>query len=75
MKKDQLVYQLRANQYERELQHAQQQYSAETYKYQQISDLYEKTKLAHEEVNHGMDLQNINRKKNLDRFKEDLDQR
>ncbi|CAD8137786.1 unnamed protein product [Paramecium pentaurelia] len=75
MKKDQLVYQLRANQYERHLQLALQQHHSSTYKTQQIQEIYSKTLMALKEVTEGIQQQNKNREKNLQRFKDDLKQR
>ncbi|KAM3147750.1 hypothetical protein pb186bvf_000078 [Paramecium bursaria] len=72
MRNDQVVYQLRANVYERDLQHSENQLQTGTYKYQQIKELYQKTRLALQEVTSGIDEQNDNRKKNLNKFKSEL---
>ncbi|CAD8151373.1 unnamed protein product [Paramecium octaurelia] len=75
MKKDQVTYQLRANQYERHLKQALSTCQSTSLKAQQIQVLHQKTMLALKEVADGIKQQNKNRENNINRFKNELKQK
>ncbi|CAD8080787.1 unnamed protein product [Paramecium sonneborni] len=75
MKKDQVTYQLRANQYERYLKQALSTCQSSSQKALQIQVLHQKVMMALKEVADGIKQQNRNREKNISRFKNELKQK